>query len=373
MMLRLLLEAIIFWLTLFEVLAAGVGWWGLTWGSRRFWIAPVFVLPWLARRLRYADVAGKSTLLLALPFAILLQLAGSHVRNRTFNPLLRLRPGLYSDREIIRIDVPTAAGPVPALHIVPRRPTRAAVCVAHGSGCDKTFYAWELVEHLLRIDAAILLIDLDGHGESARHLSFPAILQNITGSVDWLRQHYNRIGVIGVSLGGAVATRAIAEGTKVDALVILGTPPRLRLTRRQINTKIIPLESIRLLRPSVIRLLRDGSLYHIIRAWQTSGTRTTISTWDLFDALDLIGSLQKIAAPRKDILPILLIYGASDAIVLPAEAKRVQQAQPPGATFRLLPRASHISLPIEPRTLKLMTSWLNEQLHTITHGAPDTE
>ncbi|MCG8346839.1 MAG: lysophospholipase [Chloroflexales bacterium] len=373
MMLRRSFKAIIFWLTLFEVLAAGVGWWGLTWGSRRFWIAPVLALPSFARRLRHTSVADRTTLFLALPFAILLQLAGSHVRNWTFNPLLRLRPGMYGDREIARIDVPTTTGPVPALHIIPRRPTRTAVCVAHGSGCDKTFYAWELVEQLLRIDTAVLLIDLDGHGESARYLSFPAILQNITGSVDWLRQRYDRIGIIGISLGGAVATRAVADGTHVDALVILAAPPRLRLTRRQINTKIIPLESIRLLRPAVLRLLRDGSLYHIIRAWKTSGIRSTISTWDLFDALDLIGSFNKIATTKRGKLPILLIYAGSDAIVLPTEAERVRQAQPPSATFHLLPRASHISLPIEPRTLKLATSWLYEQLHAIIHEASDIE
>lgn len=354
---RLFALAFAFWMGLLETCATLSGWHGLTWGHWRLVVGLAPGAGWAAGRLWRARLGGVVALLLALPLALCAQVGFSILRNWQLNPLLRLRPGDYSDRRIIRLDIPSIHGPVPALHIVPLSGAQAAVCVAHGSSCDKTFYAWRLVDQMVQMGLAVLLIDLDGHGESPRWQDFPAILHNISAAVMWLRSEYRRVGVIGISLGGCVATRAISEGVQVDALVVLEAPTQLRLTREQINTQIIPLEALRLLRPSVLQLLRDGSVYHVVNAWQTSGLRARISTWDLFDALDLIGSLQRIAVVQPN-LPLLLIYAGADAIVVPAEAERVRQAKPAEAEFYLLPRASHISLPIEPRTIELIARWL---------------
>lgn len=360
-LLRRFALATAFWLGLLESLAAAAGWWGATWGIKRLWTLPALALPGLARRLWRAGPAALTALILALPPALALQVTLANRRNRRLNPLLQLRPGVYADRTIARLDVPSATGPIPALHITPRRDTHAAVCIAHGSSCDKTFYVWRLADRLIARGYAVLLIDLDGHGENPRSQDFPAILHNIADAVAWLRERSPRVGVIGISLGGCVAVRAVADGVTVDALAVLEAPTQLNLTRRYIRRVVIPLEAARLLRPSVLQLLRDGSIAHVIGAWRTSGLRATIGTWDLFTALDLLGSLRRIGA-RGAGPPLLLIYGGSDAIVLPAEAERVRQAMPADATFHLLPGASHISLPIEPRTHRLVLEWLDTRL-----------
>ena len=53
----------------------------------------------------------------------------------------------------------------------------------------------------------------------------------------------------------------------------------------------------------------------LIKAWEYPPIRAAISTWDLIEALDVCGSLAQIDTP------LLLVYGASDAIVKPSQAR----------------------------------------------------
>lgn len=351
-----LICGLLFWLSLLEAMAAVLRLRGLRITGRltQVCIAPALFLA--LRRLRHNGWHGWHSLALTSLPALIGHLALASGRNRTLDPRLRLRPGIYADRQISRLDIPTATGPVPALYVTPHASPSAAVCVAHGSGCNKTFYAWPIVDMLLQQNMAALLIDLDGHGESPRPQAFPAIVHNIIGPLEWLRIRHERVGVIGVSLGGCVALRAVADTAETDALVVLEAPIWLWYTRWHMLREVLWL-----LQPAVLRLLRDGSPYHVAHAWESPRIRATIGTHDLIEALDVIGSLQRIAAKAHG-LPLLLIYGGSDAIVPRAQARQVSRVMPPWATLHLLSHASHLSLPIDPRTLRLIADWLRERL-----------
>ena len=144
-MVALYMRALLFWLALFEMIARWRRWWGLS------WLGPALprglLLPLVALRGRRAS-AGRwaAGLALALPPALLIQLAAASLRNPQLNPLLRLRPGRYDHYTINRLDIPMREGHLPVLHIVPRGEASAVVCVLHGSGCDKTSYVWRLVD-----------------------------------------------------------------------------------------------------------------------------------------------------------------------------------------------------------------------------------
>jgi alpha-beta hydrolase superfamily lysophospholipase len=348
-MLRRFFAALALWLGLFEGLAGRAGLRGLSWGGG--W-------PGLAAALAVAAWTRTSprALLAALPPAAAAQVALATLRRRALDPKLGLRPAAYADRTVERIDIPGAHGPVPALHIVPAGGATAAVCVAHGSGCDKTFYAWRLVETLAARGIALLLIDLDGHGESPRPQAFPDIVESVAAPAGWLRERYRRVALLGMSLGGAVTARAVAEGAPCDALVLWAVPPRLRLDMRQYR-RVQLAEGVRIARPSLLHLFRDGSPYHVVRAWQTSGIRARIGTWDLFDALDLLGSLGRIAA-RPDRPPLLLVYAGRDAVLPPGADREVEAATAGWGRFHRIRGASHVSLPIEPETIQLTAEWL---------------
>jgi len=350
---RHFLAALALWLGALDLAAARSRLRGLSWGDG--WGGPLLALAalWGGGR------PGPLALLLALPAALLAQLGLATARRTGLNPLTQLRPGDYADRQIARIDVPGPHGPVPALHIVPRGGARAAVLVAHGSGCDKTFYAWRLADALVARELAVLFVDLDGHGESPRPQSFPQILGCVAGPAGWLGERYERVGLLGMSLGGAVAARAAAEGARCDALVLWESPPRLRLAADAYR-RVQLAEARRILRPQLAHLLRDGSLWHVVRAWRTTGIRATIGTWDLFDVLDLLGSLGRLAGAARP--PLLLCYAGRDAVVPRAAAEEVRAATEGWADWRLVAGASHLSLPIELEVVEGTAAWLEGRL-----------
>jgi pimeloyl-ACP methyl ester carboxylesterase len=212
-----------------------------------------------------------------------------------------------------------------------------------------------LVDALVGRGLAVLLIDLDGHGENPRPQSFPQILEDVDVAVGWLRPRYQRVGVLGISLGGCIAARAVADGLSVDALALLEAPPALRLSAADIR-RITVREAAALARPYLLDLFGDSTVYHIYRAWEYPPIRATIGTWDLFDALDLLGSLPKISAP------LMLMYGGSDAIATPRDAMRARAAMPSGASFHIIPWASHMSLILTPRSLRVVGEWLESSL-----------
>lgn len=276
---------------------------------------------------------------------------------RWTDPRHKLMPGPHPDRQVTRLDIATAGGPVPAVHIVPRGGARAVVCYVHGSGSSKYAYTWGITDALLGRGLAVLLFDLDGHGESTQVQEFPGTLRSVGGVLLWLRAHYRRVGAIGTSLGGCIAARAAADGAPLDALVILEAPLLLRLARQHVW-----LEALRLLSPAVLRLLRDGSPYHLVRTWsETPPIRARIGTQQLIERLDLFASLRRIAQnePR---LPLLLVYGGRDAIVPREQAAQVRQAMPAWAEFHLLHGASHLSLLVDARMHRLVSAWLAARL-----------
>ncbi|MCX7861145.1 MAG: alpha/beta fold hydrolase [Chloroflexus sp.] len=339
-------------ITLYNTLANLAGLRGLSWSERL--AVPLTVLSW-----RLPAAKWPAVIALLIP-ALIAHLGLATLRRRRLDPRQRLRPGVYTDRQITRLDVPARHGPVPALHIVPRGGATAAVLVTHGSGCDKTFYAWRLVDALIERGLAVMLIDLDGHGESPRPQSFPHMVDSVADPLNWLRLRYQRIGALGMSLGGAVLARAVADGAPVDALALWEVPPRLRLNAREYRQVQIR-EALAIIQLRMLHLFRDGAIDHVIRAWQTSGIRATIGTWDLFDALDVPGSLRALAQ-RQPPLPSLMVYAGRDAIVPPAAATEIAALAAGWTEYHLLPFASHISLPIDLACISLTSAWLHRRL-----------
>ena len=212
----------------------------------------------------------------------------------------------------------------------------------------------------------MLLVDLDGHGESPRPQAYPTIIESVAGPARWLRARYEWVGLLGMSLGGAVTARAAAEGAPCDALVIWEAPPRLRLTAEEYRRVQIR-EGLRLARPTLLHLFRDGTAYHVVRAWQTSGIRASIGTWDLFDALDLLGSLGRVRE-RGGRPPLLLVYAGRDAVLHAGTDEEVRSAMAGWGEFHLVRGASHVSLPIEPETIAVTVAWLERVLTTEAQG-----
>jgi pimeloyl-ACP methyl ester carboxylesterase len=122
---------------------------------------------------------------------------------------------------------------------VPSR-TGAAVALLHGTGSNRLGVAGH-ARLLARHGYGVLLFDLQGHGESdGRSTSVPARLQeDADAALAHLRRRPDvrpdRIGVVGVSLGGEIAVHAAARQPGWRAAVLEGvqggSPADLRASR----------------------------------------------------------------------------------------------------------------------------------------------
>ena len=342
----------LWWLLLAELTASLARWHGLVIVGRRglaLTVGALAGLSWLL--LASAGSIGAPAGIIAALLGLLLFGLLALWRQRDRHPATILAPGERDGRRIAEAAIPIAGGPLPALLVEPVGGSSAAVLVVHGAGNHKTFYAWPLLHGLADAGFAVCAIDVDGHGDNPRVLDLPDVLDNIAVGVAWLRERYPQVAVLGISQGGCLAARAIANGVAVDALIILEAPVAVEVTKAVIRREMRTLAL-----PATWALHRDVGTLGLLQGWRTSPTRARIGTVELIRRLDLLDSIARITCP------LLLCYGTSDAVVPVAQAHAVAAAAPPGATFVLVPRATHLSLSIDRRVIRLARDWLRSNL-----------
>ena len=196
---------------------------------------------------------------------------------------------------------------------------RAAIIVAHGHGGNRhtslAYASFLFPEH------SVLLPDFRAHGDSAGQLSSVGYheRQDLIGAARYLRAlGYQRIGVLGVSMGGAAALLAAAASPEIDAVVADSSFAVLRhAVREGARLRGYP--------PSIVRPLAYLSC-------RTAAIRLRYS----MPSGDPINAVQRIA-PR----PLLLIHGDADTFILPEEALALHAAAGDPRDLWLLPGVGH--------------------------------
>lgn len=261
-----------------------------------------------------------------------------------------------------RLNISDGAEEIPAflLYPLPEKQTEAAVCLVHGSGDSKSSFKWRLVRALLAEGITVLTIDLPGHGDyQHRLLAYPDCLSTIPAALQFLcaQPGVNRLGLVGISLGGAIAlkTMATAEGAigaDVKALVILETPLQIAY-----NRMLVYREMWATLRAPIMSLFREMSLRQIRQSWQQGAIRSRHSTNEIFDLLNALASIGQI---NKE-TPILLVYSRRDPIAPAIFGVRLQAAAPQ-AELVVVPNASHVTLTLMPTVNRQVAKWVRGHL-----------
>lgn len=343
-----ILFSTLWWLLVAEVAASLAHWQGLTILGRRGLGLSALVLgglSWLLFMER--SPLDWSAFGLTAPIGLVLFALIAAWQQRQRRPDTILAPGEREGRRISEVGIPIADGPMPAIVVEPAGGSATGVLIVHGAGNHKTFYAWPLLHDLANAGFAACAIDVDGHGDNPRPLAFPETLENVTAGVAWLRERYSQVVVLGISQGGCLAARSVADGLAVDALVLLEAPISINVTKA-----VIRREARTLALPAAWALHRDVGTIGIVQGWRTKPTRARIGTVDLIARLSLLESIARVRCP------LLLCYAANDAVVPKEQAHAVAAATPEGATFVLVPRATHLSLSIDRRVTRLISNWL---------------
>lgn len=236
-----------------------------------------------------------------------------------------------------RVLVPFEDVALPGYLRKPRAAVRPPV-VLFFSGLDSTKEEHTTFEDvLLRRGLATLTFDGPGQGE---------VWERMPGRVDWEKAasavvEYvesredldgQRLGALGVSLGGYLAPRSAALEPRIRAVAVCGG--RFDQADRELDD---PLHVPRLLHfwdvPSVEALL----------------SKLRASTLD--------GIIQQLDRP------LLVVHGDRDTLAPTAAARRIYDAAPgPDKTWVLYPEGNHVCNNIPHRYRPLMADWLAERL-----------
>jgi len=219
--------------------------------------------------------------------------------------------------------VPAAAGPVPAVIMVP--------------GLDSTKEELQATaEYFLARGLATLAVDGPGQGESEYELPIePAYEKVATAAVDFLRGRAGidgrRIGLFGVSLGGYYAARAAAYEKRLAAVVALCGPYRWDL-----DWDRLPAQT----RATIAARARAGS--------------------DA-DARARAGELTLEDAAAHIEVPLLILGGARDSITPIYHQERLA-AEVPSAELVRYPDGGHGVTNLAYESRSLLADWLAARL-----------
>ncbi|HEX2142507.1 MAG TPA: alpha/beta hydrolase [Candidatus Limnocylindria bacterium] len=182
-------------------------------------------------------------------------------------------------------------------------PEGATLVLAHGHGGNKS----SMLGHaeVLHDDYNLVLFDLRNHGQSEDAPTTVGVHErrDLQAMVDWLETNKapRALGVLGTSMGSAVAVNEAMNDSRVDALVLESTHATLANA----------LEA---------RLRRAGYPLAVPAAWSIlmGGLIRTGADMSAADPVQAIGRLEEV--------PVLLIGGGQDYSMGPTDAEDLQAA-----------------------------------------------
>jgi pimeloyl-ACP methyl ester carboxylesterase len=271
---------------------------------------------------------------------------------RNLDPARFLRPGNWPEGSCQAVSLPNGAHAIPGLFITPPTPTGAAVCLAHGSGDNKTAFKWRLIRALLSRGLCILTIDLAGHGQNQIPQRWPDCTFDIPAAVAWLRARpdVRRVGLLGISMGGALSAHA-AVNAAPDALALCETPISFHFRKAMVRREVWST-----LRSPVLDIMSESTAWGIWRIWRAARVDREISLTDLIQRLDVPSQIARVSCPLH------LVYGGRDDIAPPDHGRHLHQAASVPSQLTIVPGASHLTLTLMPQTTNTLADWFAHHL-----------
>jgi alpha-beta hydrolase superfamily lysophospholipase len=252
----------------------------------------------------------------------------------------------------------------PALMLKPAQPNGGCVCWVHGSGDGKAQFKWTLLRALTRRGFAVFTFDLPGHDEHPTPFSLPEALTAVPAALSYLAQRPDldreRIGLMGVSLGGALAIRALAEasasGSGVPlpkAVCLLETPCALRP-----GSWVYVLETLGMTTLQALDVFRDTSSANLLRLYLTHPRPKLAEPVEwVFD--DLCPARYVAEMPS---VPLLIVSGTRDPIARRWHGERLYERAKEPKAWHIVRFASHFSLTFLAETARLVGDWFGVRL-----------
>ena len=176
----------------------------------------------------------------------------------------------------------------------------AVIVICPGFFQSKETPTFQRLASTLSSDCDVVCLDFRGHGRSSGSFAFSAYEQaDLNAVLDWVRERYARIGIMGFSLGAATAINVASHRNGIRTLITVSAPG----TFEGIEFKFWTPEAIK----TGIRGLEQGAGFRPGNLWAKKER-----------PIDNIKSVAPV--------PILLIHGTNDQTVLHRHSERLHQA-----------------------------------------------
>jgi 2,6-dihydroxypseudooxynicotine hydrolase len=259
------------------------------------------------------------------------------LRERTVATYAKAMPRL--DPPGRRIEAPFEGAIIPGILRAPRGMARPplVILVPGLDSVKEELYAIE--NDFLRRGLATLAIDGPGQGENAPRFPIRADWSTvITPLLDHLSAgerglDLERVGLMGISMGGIYGPRAAAKEKRLRAIVALAGPYDLSECWPALNP-----------------LTKGGYVFY-------TQSRDEDDAFERSKALTLRGVLKDVTCP------LLVIHGGKDRLFPPEQAERIVR-EAPNATLLLYPEGNHVCNNIPYKYRPAMADWMAEQLGT---------
>ena len=249
-----------------------------------------------------------------------------------------------------------------------RREKDPCIIFIHGMGLHSLFFAGFLSK-LSEQGYNVFGLDIQGHGRSGGergHFTMQRATENVSSVVDYiLKTYHERVGVMGISLGGMVTFYSVANDPRIRSAVCGGLAhPKLPLRRRstrlliEMGAKLWPKKRINLLKIVPLeKVTSDPNLQNVMLTDDLVVPEYTLETVASFMDFEPKIPFDQIRTP------ILVMVGEHEQILPPEYCKKVYDLLTTEKKFMVVPDVGHL-LFIEhiPQTLHLVVDWFTKTL-----------
>lgn len=235
-----------------------------------------------------------------------------------------------------RVEVPFEGTVIPGILRRPRGATHPPL-VLLVPGLDSVKEELFAIENdFLRRGMATLTIDGPGQGENAPRFpirpNWDSVIRPLLDGLQGRKDvDLDRVGLMGISMGGIYGPRAAAYEKRLRAVIALAGPYDLSECWAALNP-----------------LTRGGYVFY-------TKSRDESEAFEKSKTLTLRGILDKVTCP------LLVIHGALDRLFPPAQAERIAR-EAPNATLLLYPDGNHVCNNIAYKYRPAMADWMSERL-----------
>jgi alpha-beta hydrolase superfamily lysophospholipase len=256
------------------------------------------------------------------------------------------------------------------LHLTVFKSDEKDPCVVfvHGMGLHTMFFSGFLSK-LCDAGFNVLGLDIQGHGRSGGergHFTMQEATENVSSVIDYVTKNYdNRVGVMGISLGGMITFYSVANDPRICTAICCGIAhPRIPLRRGTtrmllgVAAKLMPKKRLSLLKIVPLeKVTKDPDLQNVIMTDELVVSEYTFKTVTSFMKIQTKIPFDKIKTP------IMIMVGEKEEITPPEYCEKVYDMLTGEKKLVVVPDAGHmLFLEYVPKTLPLVTDWFSKTL-----------